>query len=107
VKKKFFFLVSPPDEYLQTATRKLTINELHQHAQDTRSLYQEFWVCRIQKENQLFCYYFYFSRLYQQIILKNFVFLVLVQKIVMVQFLPVKFQTKFALFKIKFSFFLR
>ncbi|CAF1424981.1 unnamed protein product [Adineta steineri] len=42
-------LNSPPadcstDEYLQTATRKLTINELHQHAQDTRSLYQEFWV---------------------------------------------------------------
>ncbi|CAF4493596.1 unnamed protein product [Rotaria sp. Silwood1] len=31
------------DEYLQTATRKLTIDELHQHAQDTRLLYQEFW----------------------------------------------------------------
>ncbi|CAF0983443.1 unnamed protein product [Adineta ricciae] len=34
---------SPSDEYLQTATRQLTIDELHQHAQDTRALYQEFW----------------------------------------------------------------
>jgi hypothetical protein len=39
------FLRSPPDEYLQTASRKLTIDELHQRAQDTRTLYQEFWVC--------------------------------------------------------------
>ncbi|CAF1014977.1 unnamed protein product [Adineta ricciae] len=33
----------PPDEYLLTATRKLTIDELHKHAQDARSLYHEFW----------------------------------------------------------------
>ncbi|CAF4206925.1 unnamed protein product [Rotaria socialis] len=33
----------PSDEYLQTGTRKLTIDELHQHAQDARSLYHEFW----------------------------------------------------------------
>jgi len=33
----------PSDEYLRTATRKLTIEQLHEHAQDTRSLYQEFW----------------------------------------------------------------
>ncbi|CAF1489211.1 unnamed protein product [Rotaria magnacalcarata] len=32
-----------PDEYLQTASRKLTIDELCQHAKDTYSLYQEFW----------------------------------------------------------------
>ncbi|CAF1152248.1 unnamed protein product [Rotaria sp. Silwood1] len=33
----------PSDEYLLTATRKLTIDELHQHAQDARLLYHEFW----------------------------------------------------------------
>ncbi|CAF0964728.1 unnamed protein product [Adineta steineri] len=33
----------PPDEYLLTATRKLTIDELHKHAQDARLLYHEFW----------------------------------------------------------------
>lgn len=33
----------PADEYLLTATRKLTIEELHQHAQDARLLYHEFW----------------------------------------------------------------
>jgi hypothetical protein len=41
------FSVSLPDEYLQTATRKLTIDELHQRVPDLRSLYQEFWVCKI------------------------------------------------------------
>ena len=35
---------SPQDEYLQTATRRLTIEELHQRALDTRALHQEFWV---------------------------------------------------------------
>ena len=35
---------SPSEEYLQTASRKLTVDELHQHAQDARSLYHEFWV---------------------------------------------------------------
>jgi hypothetical protein len=35
---------SPSDEYLRTATRRLNIDELHQHAQDARSLYHEFWV---------------------------------------------------------------
>ncbi|CAF1114162.1 unnamed protein product, partial [Didymodactylos carnosus] len=33
----------PPDEYLLTATRRLTIDELHKHAQDARLLYHEFW----------------------------------------------------------------
>ncbi|CAF4950143.1 unnamed protein product, partial [Rotaria sp. Silwood1] len=33
----------PCVEYLLTATRKLTIDELHQHAQDARLLYHEFW----------------------------------------------------------------
>lgn len=37
-------LISPADEYLLSATRKLTIEELHQHAQDARLLYHEFWV---------------------------------------------------------------
>ncbi|CAF3447588.1 unnamed protein product, partial [Rotaria socialis] len=32
-----------PDEYLKVASRKLTIDELCQHAKDTYSLYQEFW----------------------------------------------------------------
>jgi hypothetical protein len=41
----FKSFLSPSDEYLLTATRKLTIDELHQHAQDARSLYHEFWVC--------------------------------------------------------------
>ncbi|CAF5225092.1 unnamed protein product, partial [Rotaria magnacalcarata] len=45
---KHRLLNSPPvdcpfDEYLQTGTRKLTVDELHQHAQDARSLYHEFW----------------------------------------------------------------
>jgi hypothetical protein len=40
----FIDFSSPSDEYLLTATRKLTIDELHQHAQDPRLLYQEFWV---------------------------------------------------------------
>ncbi|CAF1061569.1 unnamed protein product [Rotaria sordida] len=48
VNPKLRVLNSPPsdcssDEYLETATRKLTIDELHQHAQDTCLLYQEFW----------------------------------------------------------------
>jgi len=46
-KKNQSFSVSLPDEYLQTASRKLTIDELHQRVQDPRSLYQEFWVCKI------------------------------------------------------------
>lgn len=36
---------SQSDEYLLTATRKLTVDELHEHAQDARLLYHEFWVC--------------------------------------------------------------
>jgi hypothetical protein len=59
-------LISPPDEYLQTATQKLTIDELHQHAHDTRSLYQEFWVCKI--KSITIYHHFSFSRQYQPII---------------------------------------
>jgi hypothetical protein len=44
---KMYFYISSPDDYLQTATRKLTIDELHQHTQDARKLYQEFWVCKM------------------------------------------------------------
>ncbi|CAF5189297.1 unnamed protein product, partial [Rotaria sp. Silwood1] len=36
-------MVIPSVEYLLTATRKLTIDELHLHAQDARLLYHEFW----------------------------------------------------------------
>ena len=48
-------LESPPtdhssEEYLRTASRKLTIDELHQHALDTVLLSNEFWV----RGNELF-----------------------------------------------------
>ncbi|CAF0907057.1 unnamed protein product [Didymodactylos carnosus] len=33
----------PADEYLSTATRRLTLDEFHKHAQDARLLYHEFW----------------------------------------------------------------
>ena len=39
------FLFRTPDDNLKTATRKLTIDELHRTAQDTLLLSQEFWVC--------------------------------------------------------------
>jgi hypothetical protein len=72
----------PSDEYLLTATRKLTIEELHKHAQDARSLYQEFWVCISSKKKSILPVPF---RQFQPIILKNFVFVVLEQRIVTVQ----------------------
>jgi hypothetical protein len=39
--------VSLANEYLQTASRLLTIDELQQHARDNFLLSHEFWVCLI------------------------------------------------------------
>lgn len=80
---------SPQDEYLQTATRRLTIEELHLRALDTRALYQEFWVGQsedISIDEIKRCS----SRLFHRIIWKNFEFLELVQRIVMVPLLLVR-----------------
>ena len=102
-----FNFFSPSDEYLLTATRKLTIDELHQHAQDARLLYHEFWVC-INQIKIIFHYFsFFLSRQLQQIISKNFVFVVLVQKIVMVQSLLVRFKNIFFIFILKLILFIQ